>query len=74
MLYLIALGECVIAAGVAIEQALPLNRTGSERYGAMISITVLTFSLAVSAFVASDTAKLEHHGGVHALRRSRVAR
>jgi hypothetical protein len=74
MLYVLALGECVIAAGVPVRDALPFGRTVVERYGAMLAISLLSFMLAFSAFIATDTAKLEHAGGAHALHVSRFSR
>lgn len=74
MLYIVSLGECVIAAGVPARVGLPLGRTVSERYGAMLGITIMAYFLCIQNFIASDSAKLEHNGGTHALHVSRFAR
>jgi low temperature requirement protein LtrA len=74
MMYIVALGECVIAAGIPINYELPVGRTVGARYGVMFSVTILSFFLCVQNFVASDTAKLEHHGGTHGLHVSRFSR
>lgn len=73
-MYIVALGECVIAAGIPILGDLPVGRTIGDRYGVMFSITIMSFFLCVQNFVASDTAKLEHNGGIHALHVSRFSR
>lgn len=74
MVYIVALGEMIIAAGISIGKELPVGRTVGERYAVMFSVTTLSFFLCVQNFVASDTAKLEHHGGTHALHVSRFSR
>jgi low temperature requirement protein LtrA len=63
MVYIVALGEMIIAAGIPIDLALPEGGTIGQRYGVMFSVTILSFFLCIQNFVASDTAKLEHHGG-----------
>ncbi len=74
MMYIVALGECVIAAGIPVQAELPVGRTVGARYAVMFSITIMSFFLCVQNFVASDTAKLEHHGGTHGLHVSRFSR
>lgn len=39
MMYIVALGECVIAAGIPINDVLPLGRTVGERYAAMFAVS-----------------------------------
>ncbi len=35
MMYIVALGECVIAAGIPVDVALPAGRSLGDRYGVM---------------------------------------
>ena len=65
MLYIVATGECVIAAGIAVREHLPVGGSVLYRYLAMLGVVLLTFFLVFQNFVASDSAKLEHNGGVH---------
>ena len=77
MLYIVALGECVIAAGIPARVGLIINGVShsvADRYAAMLGVIILAFFLCIQNFIASDTAKLEHNGGTHALHVSRFAR
>lgn len=74
MMYIVALGECVIAAGIPVRVDVPFGRTVQERYLAMFGIVFLSFALCIQNFIASDTAKLEHNGGTHGLHASRIGR
>lgn len=62
MVYIVALGEMIIAAGIPIAIDIPIGRGVGERYAVMFSVVTLSFFLCIQNFVASDTAKLEHHG------------